>query len=307
MSQDKSATPQPQQHFNVVVYGSRYCGQSLLIKMLAEPAAVGKDLLVQEPLPTVGVEFSSVSLSNTDLNAQKMRIWDCSGNEAFQSISAHYLRNAHVIMHCVDLSKNVIDQSEIRSMLEYIHKINDNAVIFLLGTKSDKASEATKQKFLNLDLTDLPYVKHKQNISIIDEKSIKLLHEELSKNNDLMKNNITNALIKIKEDILNKSTWKFDGCIGYSRFTYTNDQGNKVHIPRGIRMILDVIDGPGEDREKLTKIQGIASNRARSNNRSSLFSYFFARSDDTKDFYQNIMETIDGFNRIPMNPDMKLK
>lgn len=82
--------------------------------LLAGNCCVGKSTLLYRltdnnfttTLPsTIGVEFAAVRFKAKDGTGIKLQVWDCAGQERFQSIVNSYFRQANVILFVYDITK----------------------------------------------------------------------------------------------------------------------------------------------------------------------------------------------------------
>jgi small GTP-binding protein len=120
--------------FKIVVVGASGVGKTAIVSQLVNKSF--KEVAV----PTIGVEFKSYSLVADNKNI-KLQIWDTAGQERFRSVSKAYFRNAVGGVLVFDLTqKPSFDQLNI-----WINDLNTlcapNAVIILVGNKSDLADD----------------------------------------------------------------------------------------------------------------------------------------------------------------------
>ncbi|MES1905937.1 MAG: hypothetical protein MHPSP_003346, partial [Paramarteilia canceri] len=91
-------------------------------------------------IATVGIDFLSKSASYRNCQF-RLHIWDTAGQERFRTLIPSYIRQAHCILVCFDIT-NRDSFEKIPTWLEMInkHKTEDSAQICLVGTKSDLES-----------------------------------------------------------------------------------------------------------------------------------------------------------------------
>ncbi|XP_070571522.1 ras-related protein Rab-34-like [Ptychodera flava] len=91
---------------------------------------------------TIGVDFEveRFDVLNVPFNLQ---IWDTAGQERFKCIAAAYYRGAHVIVVVFDLSDlSSLDHTSRWLEDATIETNNDDALVFLVGTKMDLCSQS---------------------------------------------------------------------------------------------------------------------------------------------------------------------
>ncbi|XP_077995482.1 ras-related protein Rab-34-like [Glandiceps talaboti] len=152
-----SATPYKQQMFHPMVKNACAANKTGTVGLkiskciVIGDVSVGKTCLVnrfchqvfnRDYKATIGVDFEveRFDMLNVPFNLQ---IWDTAGQERFKCIAAAYYRGAHVIIV-------VFDQTDLSSLdhtstwLEdaTIETNNDDALVFLVGTKLDLCSQS---------------------------------------------------------------------------------------------------------------------------------------------------------------------
>jgi small GTP-binding protein len=119
--------------YKFIIIGSSGVGKTCLLKRLIDGT------FTEDNASTIGVEFDSLIL-NIDNRKVKLQIWDTAGQERFRSISKTYYRNAVGVILVFDLTDRKSFDS-LTSWLNDIHALCDsNAVIQLIGNKSDLAA-----------------------------------------------------------------------------------------------------------------------------------------------------------------------
>lgn len=106
---------------------------------------------------------------------------------------------------------------------------------------------------------------------------------------DLREYSTANFLAQLKTRIWDKKDWEFGGYLGASIYTLDGVRP----IPKGVRMILNILQGHLSDKEKLEQIKAIAQERKGIRVASVLSLGLFTRSDSTKTFYQSLIEEIE--------------
>jgi len=158
---------------------------------------------------------------------------------------------------------------------------------------------------LRLELLCIKLEKKTADVPPFCKRDIKALSGYLSKQvsqidpdlmNALKESEATQFVKKIELLILSKKTWVLGGLIGHSRYK----KDDKItQIPKGIRTILDIIQQdkvPSQD--KISAILKVAEER-KGNRLLSIFQIgLFQRSDDTKLFYQALVNQIEKYQAI---------
>ncbi|OHT07124.1 Ras-related protein Rab-4B [Tritrichomonas foetus] len=120
--------------YKFIVIGSSGVGKTAIIKRLTENTF--SDLIQS----TIGVEFVSTLIQIGD-DKVKLQIWDTAGQERFQSVSKSYYRNAVGVIIVYDIT----DRKSFDSLPTWINEVHQhcdpNAVVHLIGNKSDLNEE----------------------------------------------------------------------------------------------------------------------------------------------------------------------
>ena len=123
-------------NFKFIVIGSSGVGKTAILKRLVD------DVFTGESQSTIGVEFIATSI-DVDGTAVKLQIWDTAGQERFRSIAKAYFRSAIGVILVFDLSDRKSFE-DLNQWLSDVHSLCDpNAVVTLIGNKSDLADQRT--------------------------------------------------------------------------------------------------------------------------------------------------------------------
>jgi small GTP-binding protein len=119
-------------NYKYIIVGSSGVGKTAILKRLVD------DSFSDESTSTIGVEFESTVI-HVDGRKVKLQIWDTAGQERFRSIGKAYYRNAIGVIIVYDLTdRRSFD--DLSQWMADIHTLCDaNAVIQLIGNKSDLA------------------------------------------------------------------------------------------------------------------------------------------------------------------------
>ena len=122
--------------YKLILIGSSGVGKSALMRRLVE------DTFTDECQSTIGVEFDSKVVMVEDQRV-KLQIWDTAGQERFRSIAKSYYRNAVGVILVYDITERKSFE-ELGSWLTDVHALCEpNAVIELVGNKTDLAAKRT--------------------------------------------------------------------------------------------------------------------------------------------------------------------
>ena len=123
-------------NFKFIVIGSSGVGKTAILKRLVDNVFTG------ESQSTIGVEFIPTSI-DVDGTSVKLQIWDTAGQERFRSIAKAYFRSAIGVILVFDLSDRKSFE-DLNQWLSDVHTLCDpNAVVTLIGNKSDLVSSRT--------------------------------------------------------------------------------------------------------------------------------------------------------------------
>ena len=123
-------------NFKFIVIGSSGVGKTAILKRLVD------DVFTGESQSTIGVEFLTTTV-DVDGTSIKLQIWDTAGQERFRSIAKAYFRSAIGVILVFDLSDRKSFE-DLTQWLNDVHSLCDpNAVVTLIGNKSDLVSART--------------------------------------------------------------------------------------------------------------------------------------------------------------------
>ena len=90
---------------------------------------------------TIGCLYSSMSHKSKKGHTISFDLWDTAGQERYRSLCSLYLRDAHIILLCVDSSREW-NNYNMETWMDIINDIciRNDKYIYLIGTKSDLAS-----------------------------------------------------------------------------------------------------------------------------------------------------------------------
>lgn len=122
--------------FKFIVIGSSGVGKTAILRRLVD------DVFVTDSQSTIGVEFLTTTL-DVDGNQVKLQIWDTAGQERFRSIAKAYFRSAVGVILVFDLTERKTFE-DLDRWLQDVHTLCDpNAVVTLIGNKSDLTANRT--------------------------------------------------------------------------------------------------------------------------------------------------------------------
>ncbi|MHA2290183.1 MAG: Rab family GTPase [Promethearchaeota archaeon] len=92
---------------------------------------------------TIAVEFHSKIIKHSDKRVSKLQIWDLGGQEHFKQMGVfgEFCKGADAALLCFDLT----DLSSLFNLSEWLEFIAPSIPRFLIGTKSDLATEDEKK------------------------------------------------------------------------------------------------------------------------------------------------------------------
>ena len=100
---------------------------------------------------TLGVNYNIkvIKLTNHKVN---FKIWDTAGLKKFRAIGRSYYKSADIVLLVFDLTKMANFYSKLKNWIQDVRSLNKNAVIYLIGNKSDldrKISSIDCKNFAN--------------------------------------------------------------------------------------------------------------------------------------------------------------
>lgn len=122
----------------LIVVGDSGTGKSSLLHRFVS------DTYAEEHSPTIGVEFGATI---TDVGGQsvKLQIWDTAGQERYRSVTRSYYRGAAGCCIVYDITKRQSFESVPQWLEDVRHLIADDAVLMLIGNKSDLQHHGMRQ------------------------------------------------------------------------------------------------------------------------------------------------------------------
>ncbi|OHT08317.1 Vacuolar protein sorting-associated protein 21 [Tritrichomonas foetus] len=170
-------------------------GSSIKIVLLGS-AEVGKTSIStryamgsfdSSPQATIGVAFLTRSIKIGEEEVQ-LEIWDTAGQEKFKSVTLSYLRQARAVLCIYDLSKPETVRSAFDYAIDAKEKIDQNAIIAIIGNKSDICEDMPDEVIPKAEEHDFLYftcsAKTGENIenvfSSVAKETLRNRHEETS-------------------------------------------------------------------------------------------------------------------------------
>ena len=98
---------------------------------------------------TLGVNYNIkvIKLTNHKVN---FKIWDTAGLKKFRAIGRSYYKSADIVLLVFDLTKMANFYSKLKNWIQDVRSLNKNAVIYLIGNKSD-----LDRKISSIDCNDV--------------------------------------------------------------------------------------------------------------------------------------------------------
>ncbi|RUR20726.1 hypothetical protein ELY21_01180 [Legionella sp. km535] len=121
-------------------FGAEGVGKTELIKKLSNPDYTNQP--GQRYNRSIGADFSIIQIPDREgIKKTPLSLWDMSGNPKFRGISSCFFPNSDFGFACVDLSKPLDQQTidELNDDLALFRQLNPDALLILVGTKSDAA------------------------------------------------------------------------------------------------------------------------------------------------------------------------
>ncbi len=153
---------------NVILFGAAESGKTQLISKLANIKAEFNE----QYRATIGADF--LTKEYKDL---RITIWDTAGQERFQSLTYNFVKDAHINILCVDLSRP-LDTQNIDQNIEKIRESTDlhgeHKPLILVWTKSDAEQTISDNEILALNtnkeynFTSIITVSSKENSGITE-------------------------------------------------------------------------------------------------------------------------------------------
>ncbi|NXD12975.1 RAB44 protein, partial [Nothocercus nigrocapillus] len=133
-----TASYSPDRIFKVVFVGNSGVGKSSFIHRFCY------DRFLADLNATIGIDYQvkNMMVDNTQVALQ---LWDTAGQERFRSITKQYFRKADGILVMYDITAECSFTSVRNWMSSVQEGIEDGAVIFLLGNKTDAVSRGARR------------------------------------------------------------------------------------------------------------------------------------------------------------------
>ena len=121
--------------FNVVVLGDELAGKTSLVCRYVD------DTFEEHPPSTIGVNLHSKTAYLEDGRSLRLQLWDTAGQERYHSLIPSYIRDAAAAVVVYDITSQSSFQKT-RSWVAFARAERGNeAVLALVGNKSDLASD----------------------------------------------------------------------------------------------------------------------------------------------------------------------
>ncbi|NWR88361.1 RAB44 protein, partial [Furnarius figulus] len=131
------ASCSPDRIFKVVFVGNSGVGKSSFIHRFCY------DRFLAELNATIGIDYQVKSLM-VDNTQVALQLWDTAGQERFRSITKQYFRKADGILVMYDVTAECSFRAVRNWMSSIQERIEDGAVVFLLGNKTDAVQRDTR-------------------------------------------------------------------------------------------------------------------------------------------------------------------
>lgn len=191
-------------HFKVITVGDIGVGKTSLIRRYVE------NKFTMNYKSTIGVDYSEKSVNWNENIIVTLQIWDCAGQERFDSIIKSYFRDSHGAICVFDMSRN----TTLGSVAKWKKKVSELCIssitrekidppCLLLANKADLVNRDIE--FKNVSDTEefcgIYQTSAKSSINI--DTSMKCLIEEMIKREDENKNKeyVHDHMIKTVEKI----------------------------------------------------------------------------------------------------------
>ena len=118
--------------YNIVIIGDYYVGKSSIVQRIINDTF---DLVTYS---TIGTSYFSKEIYIDNINRTiKFSLWDTAGQERFRSFVSFYIKKAHIIYLCYDIT-NRDSFNNLTLWLNIIKTlVKINFIGFIIGTKSD--------------------------------------------------------------------------------------------------------------------------------------------------------------------------
>jgi small GTP-binding protein len=131
----------------VVIVGDSTVGKTCLLSRLATGQFISSNL------PTVGAAFQNHSVT-TAKGTVSLQIWDTAGQERYRALTPMYYRNAQVVILVFDLTSSATFTSLDEWRADLNGKADHSVQLFVVGTKSDLASERAVEARLGREFAE---------------------------------------------------------------------------------------------------------------------------------------------------------
>ncbi|EGR28249.1 Ras family protein, putative [Ichthyophthirius multifiliis] len=131
--------------YKIVFLGDQSVGKTSIINRFIYDNFTGSEQ------PTVGIDFicKTIQLDNKTL---RLQLWDTAGQERFKSLIPSYIRDSNAAIIVYD----VTNQSSFNNLSKWIEEVKEergnDALIFVLGNKSDLEDTKNQQEEFNQSL-----------------------------------------------------------------------------------------------------------------------------------------------------------
>ena len=291
---------QQAERLTYILIGPASSGKTSLIQQIKNYIADPQAPLVSiaQPDKTIGLDFYTLTYHN-----HKFQLWEYAHPKGIIVGIDEMLYVSNAIFVCIDLQQHELNT--ITDSLKQLPKGTDLSTIIFIATKIDTLTQELQEAKKLVFVEDVNAWQKSNSLSqnsnqifytsAITGAGIQKLGKWFSAPIDAKINKETiDYLLEqtIKQNLIaGHDKWTFSGCIAFSR--YTDDAGRR--IPAGVKQILNIINNNNTyTQAHVDEILSIAQSKIYD---SSAFFGLSRRSDDTKKFYQNIVATIENYNK----------
>ena len=96
-----------------------------------------KKQFIQNPLPTIAIEFTTKKVIMNNGDKVKIQIWDTAGEEKYKSITSHHYKKAMGALIVYDITRRATFEDSIKWFDELKNFTDKECVICIVGNKYD--------------------------------------------------------------------------------------------------------------------------------------------------------------------------
>ena len=163
--------------YKILLLGDSEVGKSCFLMRYSD------NVFVENYITTIGLDYKLKYVQLESGETIKVQLWDTAGQDRYRTIAKNYYKGSHGILLLYDITK-ISSFDNIREWIKNIREeVYENAIIFLIGNKIDKAEDrqiSTEQGQKLAEEYNLPFFETSAKSGENVDEIFKALYQKIS-------------------------------------------------------------------------------------------------------------------------------